>query len=214
MERRALLKWITVLTGGAMVGGNVFLSGCADNDKKTTKVTDAKAAPPFLAAADIALMDEVGETIIPATDTPGAKAAAIGAFMSTIVGDCYTKPQQDAFVKGIASLNEACKKQYSKTFLECDAKQRHDLLVSLEKEAKEFNKALEDKEKPLKEAASKEGKEFVSEPIHYYSMMKQLTLWGFFTSKTGMKDTLRYLPVPGKYDGNVAYVKGEKAWAE
>lgn len=214
MERRELLKWIAALTGGAVVGGNVFLSSCTNNDNKNAKVTDAKAAPPFLAAADIALMDEVGETIIPATDTPGAKAAAIGAFMSTIVGDCYTKPQQDAFVKGITTLNEACKKQYSKAFLACDAKQRHDFLVSLEKEAKVFDKALEEKEKPLKEGASAAGKEFVGEPIHYYTMMKQLTLWGFFTSKTGMKDTLRYLPVPGKYDGNVAYVKGEKAWAE
>jgi hypothetical protein len=45
-------------------------------------------------------------------------------------------------------------------------------------------------------------------------MMKQLTLWGFFTSETGMTETLRHAPVPGKYDGAVPYTKGEKAWAE
>ncbi len=32
-------------------------------------------------------------------------------------------------------------------------------------------------------------------------MMKQLTLLGFFTSKTGMTETLRHVPVPGHYDG-------------
>jgi hypothetical protein len=29
-----------------------------------------------------------------------------------------------------------------------------------------------------------------------------------------MTETLRHLPVPGKYDGAYAYSKGEKAWAE
>jgi hypothetical protein len=71
-------------------------------------------------------------------------------------------------------------------------------LTELEKEAKAFNEARSDKEKP----------------VHYYTMMKQLSLWGFFSSKTGMTETLRHAPVPGRYDGNVPYTKGEKAWAE
>ena len=29
-----------------------------------------------------------------------------------------------------------------------------------------------------------------------------------------MTETLRHIPVPGRYDGNVPYVKGDKAWAE
>ena len=64
MERRELLKIIAVLTGSAFVGGDVFLSGC----KTTTKKGEG-----LLSADDIALLDEVGETIIPVTDTPGAK---------------------------------------------------------------------------------------------------------------------------------------------
>ena len=46
------------------------------------------------------------------------------------------------------------------------------------------------------------------------TMMKQLTLWGFFSSETGMTQTLRHIPVPGRFDGNAPYTKGEKAWAE
>jgi hypothetical protein len=44
-------------------------------------------------------------------------------------------------------------------------------------------------------------------------MLKELTLLGFFTSEVGATQALRYLPVPGKYDGNVPYKKGDKAWA-
>jgi len=50
-------------------------------------------------------------------------------------------------------------------------------------------------------------------PAHYFTMMKQLTLLGYFTSKPGATEALRYVPVPGRYEGCIPYTKGEKAWA-
>ncbi len=204
MNRRDLIKQIALLTGGVMVGSEVFLSGC-----KTGLKTDAGFTPEV-----IALLDEVGETIIPATTTPGAKAAKIGEFMKVWVTDCYTQKEQDAFTKGLSSLNDACIKLHNKPFMECDAKQRHDFLVGLEKEAKEFNIKKEEIDKPLREAAQKEGKAFDGTPKHYYSMLKEMTLFGFFTSKTGATETLRFIQIPGKYDGAFPYKKGDKAWAD
>lgn len=206
MDRRELLKMIAVVTGGVVIGGEVFLTGCK---------TGAKADAGFT-AANISLLDEIAETIIPATDTPGAKAAQVGAFMKVMVTDCYTQEQQDAFMKGISTLEEACKKANNKSFMDCTPQQRHDLLVSLEKEAKDFDKAVEEKDKPRREEMNKQNKgyDFVASPRHYYTMMKQLTLLGFFTSKTGMTETLRHIAVPGHYDGALPYKKGDKAWAE
>ena len=191
MERRELIKSIALLTGVAVVGGEFFLTGCKS------------AAGPVSAftPATIALLDEVAETIIPTTDTPGAKAAQTGAFMKIMIEDCYTKEEQDAFIKGITTLNERCKKEYNQPFVDLEAPQKLTLLQKLEREAKEYNtKRDENKEKKT--------------PPHYYSMMKQLTLWGFFSSETGMTQTLRHIPVPGRFDGNTPYTKGEKAWAE
>ncbi|MCX6319624.1 MAG: gluconate 2-dehydrogenase subunit 3 family protein [Bacteroidetes bacterium] len=213
MDRRELLKMIAVLTGGVVIGGEVFLSGCK---------TGAKAADAGFTEANIALLDEVAETIIPATATPGAKAAKVGEFMKIMVTDCYTEPQQTAFVNGISQLEEACKKANSKSFMECTPQQRHDLLVALEKEAKAYNAKRDEEDKPKREALEKankdlpwkDQKEFEGAPSHYYTMMKQLTLFGFFTSKTGMTETLRHAPVPGKFDGAFPYAKGDKAWAE
>jgi hypothetical protein len=212
MDRRELLKMVALATGGVVIGGNLFLSGCK---------TGAKAEAGFT-ASNITLLDEVAETIIPATTTPGAKAAQVGEFMKVMVTDCYTEKQQAAFMKGIGELDEACKKMYSKSFMECTAEQRHDLLISLEKEAKEFNQKRNETDNPLREEhekknstlAWKDQTEFEGSPSHYYTMMKQLTLMGFFTSKTGMTETLRHTPVPGKYDGSFPYAKGDKAWAE
>ena len=139
-----------------------------------------------------------------------------------MVTDCYTEKQQATFTKGIAKLDEDCKKAMGKNFIDCTPQQRHDFLVTLEKEAKEYNKKRDEDDKPIREAlektnrtvAVKEQKEFEAGPSHYYTMMKQLTLLGFFTSKTGMTETLRHIPVPGRYDGALPYNKGDKAWAE
>lgn len=211
MDRRELLKLVAALTGGAVVGGEFFLSGCT---------TGAKTEAGFT-TANISLLDEIAETIIPATNTPGAKAAKVGEFMKVMITDCYTETEQKAFTDGIIALEDACKKANGKSFPDCTPAQRHDFLVSLEKEAKEYNTKRDEKNKTAREAHDKANKvlpwkeqqEFKGDPPHYYTMMKQLTLSGYFSSEIGSKQALRYLPVPGKYDGNYPYKKGDKAWA-
>ncbi len=204
MDRRELLKMIALLTGGVVVGGEVFLTGCKSGGKADVGFTPS----------NIALLDEVGETILPATSSPGAKAAQIGEFMKVMVTDCYAEKEQEAFKNGINELEEACKKMHKKGFMECTAQERHDFLISLEKESKEFNKTRDERDKPQQDQAEKEKREFVRSPSHYYSMMKQLTLLGFFTSKPGATQALRHVAVPGRYDGALPYKKGDKAWAE
>jgi len=208
MNRRDLLKQIAIITGSAVVGGELFLTGCT---------TDSKPEAGFT-AFNIALLDEVGETIIPTTSTPGAKAIKIGEFMKLIVTDCYTEMQQSTFMQGIADLDSYCKRMHGKSFMQCDTIQREVFLISLEKEAKTHNgvRRVINKAVDLFEDLTQERDPSESQglPIHYYTMMKQLTLLGFFTSETGMTETLRHVSIPGRYDGALPYAKGEKAWAE
>lgn len=192
MDRRDLLKMVALLTGGAVIGGEVFLSGCNNADKTATTTTATGA----FSNDDIAFLDEVAETILPKTNTPGAKDAKVGEFMTVMVNDCYTEPDQKTFHEGMKKLDEACNKLNSASYMKATPEQRHKLLVELDKEAKEYQKT----KKP-------------DDPSHYFTMMKQLTLTGFFTSKPGATQALRYEAVPGRYDGCVPYKKGDKAWA-
>jgi hypothetical protein len=50
-------------------------------------------------------------------------------------------------------------------------------------------------------------------PAHYFRMMKELSLLGYFTSEIGCTQALRYIESPGRYDPCVPYKPGEKAWA-
>ena len=219
MNRRELLKQIAILTGGVVVGGEVFLTGCKMGAKTELGFTPA----------NMALLDEVGETILPATSTPGAKAARIGEFMKVMVNDCYEEKDQQVFNEGIGKLEEACKKATGKSFMNCSAQERHDFLVTLDKEAKDYqkkkaefdkNKKEQKKQEPAKQEQEVQQKEQTDKgekdpikdemPTHYFTMMKQLTLWGYFTSKEGITQALRFVPVPGKYQGCVDYKKGDK----
>jgi hypothetical protein len=188
MERRELLKLIALATGSALIGGELFLTGC--------KNTPAIGGDSF-SEADISYLDEVSETIIPKTTSPGAKEAAVGTFMTVMVNDCYTKDDQKIFHEGIKKLDEACKKANSASFMKATPEQRTSLLTALDKEAKEIQKTKKKED-----------------PNHYFTMMKQLTLLGFFTSKPGATQALRHIAVPSKYNGNFPYKKGDKAWAE
>jgi hypothetical protein len=188
MNRREALTAIGLLMGCTVVGAEAFQAGSAP------RLSQDK---PAFTAADLALLDEVGETILPATPTsPGARAAAIGAFMQTMVRDCYDKKSQDTFVAGLARLKQTSRQVYGKDFMALSPGDRHALVVKLDEEAKQHQKSKKEEE-----------------PHHYFTLIKQLTLLGYFTSEPGATQALRYLPVPGRFEGCVPYKKGEKAWA-
>lgn len=184
MDRREALALATTLLGGTLVGAELFLSGCKPEPKP--------GANALFSASELQMMDEIGETILPDSDrSPGAKAAQIGAFMGVIVSDCYDETEQQLFTSGLATINSRAKTEYGKTFLELSAAERTALLSHFDGEAR----------------SQEEG-----ETPHFFAMMKELTIWGYFTSEPGATKALRYNPIPGRFEGCVDYQKGQPAW--
>jgi hypothetical protein len=209
MERREAVKYISILLGGAVIGADAFITGCKTKTGNIHEWSDD----------DIAYLNEIGDTILPQTATPGAKAADVGRFMTVMVNDCYEEGDQKAFRDGMDKLNNAADQKFGSKFMKLSPDQRHDLLVGLDKEAKDYQKKVDDfnKQETQKETdeTAKGNLKYVRQHMspHYFFMMKQLAMLGYFTSKIGMTQALRYEPVPGRYDGCVPYKKGDKAWA-
>ncbi len=193
MNRRDALARVALLMGGTVIGADYFLTSCS---APTSKEAGDAATKVAFTPAQVGLLNEVGETILPATATPGAKAANVGGFMEVMVRDCYKPEDQKVFLTGLTQLDQDCQKMQGKAFLACDVVQRRAFLTALDTQQKEFTK-----------------NQRKDDPAHYFRMMKELTLLGFFTSEPGATKALRYLPVPGRYDGNVPYKKGDRAWA-
>lgn len=197
MNRRELIKMIAIATGGTMIGAEFFVAGC--------KSPNAGAGETFT-KEDIDFLNEVANTILPPTKTPGAKEAGVGEFMTVMVNDCYTNEQQQIFKKGMGLLNDACEKMHSTNFMKASPEQRTALLIALDNEAKKYQSEKSEKDK----AAKEKDNEAKALPDHYFTMMKQLSIFSFFTSKTGVEKALHYEPVPGKYIGVTEYKKGDK----
>jgi hypothetical protein len=154
---------------------------------------------------EVAFFNEVGEIIIPRTDSPGAKDANVGSIMSILLADCYSPVQQKAVKIGIESLRSKAKTRYAKDFLLLTHEQRIALLSSIDEEADMQNK------KTVFANSSSNENELVLP--HYFTIIKQLVLFSFFSSEVGATKVLRYEAIPGSYDGDLPYKKGDKAWA-
>lgn len=188
MDRREAISRVALLLGGTIIGADFFMqTGCKSTPEKVSEL---------FSTSQISFMDEIAETILPATSTPGAKAAKVGNFMATMVKDCYLPKDQKTFTKGLTQLDEASQKKNNKKFLESTPQQRTAVLIDLDNEAKAYQTTKKKED-----------------PNHYFRMLKELTVLGYFTSEVGATKALRYMLVPGKYDGNVPYKKGDKAWA-
>lgn len=186
MNRREAITAVGWMLGGTLVSADLLVA-CTSGPAKVNDLFDKD---------QVAFLDEVGETILPATSTPGAKAAHIGAFMAVMVQDCYKPEDQKVFMEGLKKLDEASEKEFGKKFMKLDKTKRTALLTALDAEQKEY-------------MSSKEPEQ----PSHYFRMMKELTMLGFFTSEVGATQALRYVAVPGRYEGCVDYKKGDRAWA-
>ena len=55
-------------------------------------------------------------------------------------------------------------------------------------------------------------RDFISD-APFICQLKELTVWGFFTSEVGAKQVLRYNPMPMKFDGHFPRSPGDTTWA-
>ena len=196
IDRREAVKRVSLMLGGiALVGGSSgLLTACSQQDRAAATAAGTGA----FSKEQIALLDEIADTILPDTaKSPGAKAAQTGAFMALMVTDTYSPEDAKIFRDGMIALDEASKKANGgATFVSASAAQRTALLTALDKEQFDFQKS----KKP-------------EDPQHYFRMMKELSMLGFFTSEIGCNKAQRYKESPGPFQPCVPYVKGEPAWA-
>src|SRR5258708_13833960 len=91
MDRRQAIQRVTALLGGFALAGN---SGLLTAVERAHARVISRAQAGTFTAQDIALLDEIADTILPETKTPGAKAAHVGAFMAGMVTHAHHEQEQ------------------------------------------------------------------------------------------------------------------------
>lgn len=142
----------------------------------------------------------LADIIVPATDTPGAVAAGVPAFVESIVADWYTDIERSVFLDGLKALDQYCQTNGGTRFTAASAQTRIAALREQEAVAKAY--------KPP--ARTRPG----DDPrAPFFTKIKELVVLGYYTSEVGATQELVYLPVPGYYDGNYDFAKVGRQWS-
>ena len=206
MNRRDALNRVAILMGGALSAPTLaaLLEGCTPK---------TEGSVPFSLSDDYReIVAQIADIIIPATDTPGAKEVGVGPFIETMIKDCYSEAQGAHFLKGLEAVGEKAKAMGG-SFMSLTPEQQVDVVKAMEADGKEEqNKA---KEVQIDPETGKEKKgSAAEEPVTpFFNLMKELTLFGYFTSEVGATQELDYVPIPGKFEGCIPLKEGQKAYA-
>ena len=126
------------------------------------------------------LLAEVVDVIIPETDTPGAKEAGAHQFILRLMRDCYEIEPQQQFFAGLQRVEDRSETTFQKSFTDLSREEQ----IEIVKETAETDKG-------------------------FFKQVKQFTQVGYFTSEIGCTQNLQYMPIPGRFQGDVPYEKGQ-----
>jgi gluconate 2-dehydrogenase gamma chain len=192
MDRREALRKTALLMGAAVSA--TALAGIMQGCKATPELT---YTPSFFTEDQARLVSELAQTIIPKTDTPGAKEAGVPGFIDQLLKECYRKEDQDKFLAGLTDFDTKSKAAHGDSFVYLDAEKQLAFV------------------KAENEAAIAAVKADPSQPRPFMIEAKELTLLGFFTSEPGATQVLQYEAVPGSYKGCIPLSEAGngKTWA-
>jgi hypothetical protein len=173
MQRRSAVQNIALT-----IGSSIILPSWANGwNKNSFQNNGIKISSP-----QEILLAEIVETIIPKTNTPGAKELNIHQFIPKMIADCYDKKAQEIYAKGFELVDNNIKNTFSKSFIECESKQRLEVL----------NKMLNSDN---------------SDEKNFIQIVKGLTIQGYLNSEYVMTNLRIFEFAPARFHGCVPVKK-------
>lgn len=193
MDRREAIKQLAFLSGGALSLSTVagIMGGCTSQ-----KGSNGTFSPRTLSEGQNELVSQLSERIIPATDTPGAKAANVNEFVDLMLTEWNTEEEKKFFLEGLTHVDQLSNDQHNSNFVDLDQANQISIMETLEKEAQSNPNPVPDSDiKP------------------FFRMMKEYTVVGYYTSEIGATVELKSDLIPGYYDACMPYSEVGRAWS-
>jgi hypothetical protein len=169
MNRRELFRNLLLISAGASL-----FPACTQEEKTSS----LKLKNLQINSDQEACIEALAETIIPTTDSPGAKSLGIPSFILMMMDDCRSRKDQDAFMKGLELFMAEANKRTGTSFAKATKEQQKAILEDIEKK----------KNAPEEMAA-------------FYGMTKRLTIQGFTSSEYFLTKVQVYEMIPGRFHG-------------
>jgi len=159
----------------ALLLGAVFLVGGTAALTRMARKPAANAQQRALFSPDqFALLEQVTEVMIPATDTPGAIGAGVPDFMRQMLAEWGSPETCAAFIGLLETIDKHSWARYGAAFLTLTGERRLELLQAIDEQS-------------------------IARQEPVYGKFKYLVLLGYYQSEVGATQELRYELVPGAW---------------
>jgi hypothetical protein len=202
MNRREFLQCAAILVTGSSAAQlgftlsdeqQVYLATAPDYN--TTEVD-------YFTVEQRRIIAAMAEVVIPRTDTPGAIDAGVPRYIELMVADWLEDSERAIFDAGLREIESRIPAEYGHAFHELSAEEQLAIMEDLEDAAS--HSAWYD--------FGNVQREYVSD-APFICQLKELTIWGFFTSEKGATQVLRYDPMPMTFDGDIPLSPDDSTWA-
>lgn len=202
MNRREFLQCAAILVSGASAAPVSFSLTQEQRAYLATAPNYNGRKVNFFSASQRAAITAMTECIIPRTETPGAIDAGVPQFVELMVADWLNDEERAIFMAGLADIESRVPREHGAAFDKLAIEEQTEILEALEKAASdspwyEFGNVM---------------REFISD-APFICQLKELTVWGFFTSEVGGTQVLRYDPMPMRFDGETPLGRDDSTWA-
>lgn len=187
MDRRGLMSRAMLLLGATALAGCEFLPG--------------SSKPATLGADQIKLLEAYADTLIPATDTPGAVGAGVPKVLAQMYTDWASDKTREALSGALDRLDAAARKAKGKGFAELPPAERQAFLSEHDKAA------LVDVPPPADAPKGNPFEPVVSVADNGYHKLKQLVATLYYSSEVALTKELIYEHVPGGWTASVKVTK-------
>lgn len=201
MNRREFMQCAAVLINGLAVSRLAF--SLTDEQEHFISRADYTAqSSDFFSLGQMNLVAAMAETIIPRTESPGARDAGVPKFIELIVADWMNDQERAIFMSSLAAMESRIPAEHGKPFDQLSADLQLSILESMEDAASDSDWY-----------SATDGPKGYASDAPFICHVKELTIWGFFTSEVGSTQVLRYNPMPMVFNGDVELLPDESAWA-
>jgi gluconate 2-dehydrogenase gamma chain len=187
IDRRGALASVAAMFGTAVFAPIARAAGPA-GPVAVPKISDGPPSVAVFTPAQREAVTVLSERVLPTTDTPGAIAAGVPAYIEKLLADWSYPKEREPLIAGLAMLEARSQQDYKVSVAKATAAQQ-DALLTL---------AMND-QLPGGNA--------------FFLVFRQLVLTGYFTSEIGMTQEREYLPVPGEYNGQFPYSQVNKVYS-
>ena len=195
MDRRKSLKTLAIGT----IGAGILVDACKTDPKKGGTTTTAEPASvinrmpeeklaqqkidaegKFFTEAEMATITVLCDIIIPKDDVSGsASDAKVPEFIQSIVNEMTE--HQTPLRGGLRWLDLQCINRYEKAFVDCTHAQQIEMVDEI--------------------AYPKKAKPEMAQGVPFFTLLRDLTATGFYTSEIGTKDVGYMGNVPNQWNG-------------